>query len=95
MEGKAVEPSLLQKIGSRQPLPNAPFHEPRDARGIAILVEVRIERKLESAQDEKRGFVARVVGAVAVMELRGRKPPRGVADELPQPQGSSARSVSR
>ena len=74
---------------------NAPLHKSCDARGVDLLVEVRIEGKPEAAQHEKRRFVARVVGAVAVMQLGPRKPLGRPPDELPQLQERRARSVSR
>jgi hypothetical protein len=95
MEGQAVEPRLVQEISRRDAFLDSSADQDFDATGVDLALEVGVERQPEPAQHEERGFVARVAGAVAVMQLRARKPPRRVADQVPQLQGRSARSVSR
>ena len=92
------QPGFAQQIGNRNALADA---TPQQALHTAAFgrfdgsIGRRIEGQAESAQHQKRGFVVRVRGAMPVVQPRRPQTARGVADQLAQDQGSSARSVSR
>ncbi|OGA65592.1 MAG: hypothetical protein A3G83_12595 [Betaproteobacteria bacterium RIFCSPLOWO2_12_FULL_68_20] len=98
VERTAAEPGFVQQIRDRHPLADPPLHQRRDAAALRRTggrIEVRAERKSEPPQNEKRGFVAWIAGAVAVVERRGAQAARRVPDQPAERQGRSARSRSR
>src|SRR6185436_20487236 len=95
IEPHAVQPGFVQQIRRRDALLDPLPDQRLDALGACGSSQVRAERQAESTQDEECGFVASVVRAVAVMQARGAQPALGLVNELPQLQGSRARSVSR
>ena len=98
VKGLPGEPGLLQEIGQRHALIDAPCRQLLDAldvRGGSGVRQIGVERQAEAAQYEPGGLIARIVGAVTVGERSGGEPPRGPLDQLAKRQGSSVRSASR
>ena len=68
VERDAVEPRFVEKVRGGDSLPDSSVHQGRDTARIGVATQICIERQTEAAQDEKSGFVVRVIGAVPVMQ---------------------------
>ena len=61
-----------------------------------VMMEMNITRMhAKHVADEPSGLIARICRTVPIMQARGTKAPRSVAQQFADLQGNNARSVSR
>jgi len=98
VEGQAVEPGFLQQVRGRNaltnPAPDQPFHAAQ-VRIVDRDGRIGVEGEIQGAQHEVGRFVMSIVGAVAVVQSRGREATRGPPHQRADVQGSSLRRTSR
>jgi hypothetical protein len=98
VERHVGKPRFVEQVRYRDAFTDASAQQSANTRDLATRHGPpgrRLERQTETAQHEKSRFVARVRRAMAVVQGRPAQLPGGVADQLAEGQGRSARSMSK
>jgi len=71
VERHAVEPRLVEKIGGRNSIPDSSPHEAFNVFFSNILFQIDIERQPQSPDHQEGSLIARIAGAVPVVQAGG------------------------
>jgi len=82
IEGKPVQPRLVEQVGGRNALLYSFLDQRLDAPRIGVPAQVFIGRHTKPAQHQERGFIARIAGAVPVVKPRCLESPCDFLDQL-------------